>query len=780
MNDHLPALLAAVGLFLAPMAADLRAQDALDERVTHLLQRADAGRMEAVWGIGQQITDLDGQTDALARAIAKAASDLGDQGRLAAARALIELNDGTALGKAILAVLTPVAESKATQPRSAAMSLLGTRGIFSERVLPDAREILDRGTTSELVAPEVRISAAKSLWNIGSDEQRSQSRRTLSEFLRSTDRGLQIAGALALAEINADSSGECWQVLRSIRDEPTAEGQLARSYLQMNSDRRHFERLLQRGFERSPEADTEGYGKLEEIVQRVQLSHVRGDKMDREFLLQAAAKGVMRALDRHSSFFTSDEYKKFFFDLNREYGGIGAFVNFDQEDVFSIVRPIYSGPAYRAGLRSGDKLLQVDGWETAGHTSEEIIARLKGKPNSKVVVKVFRPGMSEPEDVPIVREQIRVPSVNHEILPGNIGYIELITFASNTAAELGRVLSDLERKEVSGIVLDVRSNTGGYLMAARDVVELLIEGRHRVVYTKSREGIEETYDTRDRAIAPDTPMVVLINEYSASASEIVAGALQDYERAVLVGKRSYGKGSVQSLIPMRTAAGEDFDDGNGNRVRDEWETYDDRNGNGKYDVGPRLKMTVARYYLPSGRSPNKEYDEDGKVVDPDWGVTPDHDLDIREYDPAEAWKVEPLRDLRKRGVFRQYVAEHLTGNEDLFLELAIGDLGAWDRYPEFEQFYASLETKLPRDDVRRWVRYVARESVADLRGRAFAGARAMGDPQEDAQLQQGVQVLLEAQGRNIRDLDQYRTVLKIAAGDEDAKTGDTAKAKSPR
>ena len=773
MSNHLPAFSAACVLFFS-MTAEVRAQEGLDVKVAQLLQRADAGRLDGVWALSQQITDLDGQDDALARAISKSADSLGDQGRLAAARALIELTDGTALGKQILAVLAPVCESDDQQARSAAMSLLGTEAIFSRRMLPEPRKILEKATTSELVAPEVRVSAAKGLWHVGSDDQRSQARQTLSDFLKSTDRGLQIAGALALAEINADSSGPCWEILRSIRDEPTPQGQLARSYLQIDSDRRHFESLLRRTFERNTEGNSDAYGKLEEIIKRVQLSHVRGDKMDREFLMQAAAKGIMRALDKHSSFFTSDEYKKFFFDLNREYGGIGAFVNFDQDEVFSIVRPIYSGPAYRAGLRSGDKILEIDSWETSGHTSEEIIARLKGKPETKVTVKVYRPGMSGPENVSIVREQIQVPSVNHEILPGNLGYVELITFGSNTAAELGRVLSELDQKGVAGIVLDVRSNTGGYLMAARDVVELFIDGRRRVVYTESREGVEETYDTRDRAVVPDTPLVVLVNEYSASASEIVAGALQDYGRAAVIGKRSYGKGSVQSLIPMRSEQGETYDDKNGNRTRDEWETYEDANGNGQYDVGPRLKMTVARYYLPSGRSPNKEYDAEGKLVDPDWGVSPDHEIELREYNPAEAWKIEPLSDLRNRGVFRQYVTDHLDGNEELFLELAESDLGQSDRYPDFEQFYAGLDTKLPREDVRRWVRYLVREVVADLRGRAFAGARAMGDPQEDAQLQQGVSVLLEGLGKSINDIKQYQSVLKLTKTE---KTGETAKAK---
>jgi carboxyl-terminal processing protease len=190
---------------------------------------------------------------------------------------------------------------------------------------------------------------------------------------------------------------------------------------------------------------------------------------------------VVAGLDPHSTFFTSDDYKRFFFELNREYGGIGAFVNFDQDNDFSIVRPIYSGPAYEAGLRSGDKILEVDGWETAGHTSDEIVLRLKGRPDTPVVLKVFRAGFQEPQIPTIVRRQISVPAVNWAMVPGDIGYIELVSFSSNLAGELRRALGDLERRGARGIVLDVRNNTGGYLHQATDVVEQFLEGRKLVV-----------------------------------------------------------------------------------------------------------------------------------------------------------------------------------------------------------------------------------------------------------------------------------------------------------
>lgn len=769
MRRPLSALsLSAFGLLVAPaLTTPAAAQQSLESEVDRLLQRADAGELAQVWEVSRQILELEGQDDALARAITNAAARRSHPAKLAAARALIDLSEGTALGVEILDALSAAVGSTDEQVQAAAIGLLGTSGVFGRRVLPDAQELLEKHTTSELIAPLVRVEAAKSLWGIGTDDQRSTARDTLSKFLQSTDRNLRIQGALALAEINSDSEGPGWSILREIQDEPTPEGRLARAYLSMDTKLRQTERLVRRLYEQGATggggaSKDPGFARLEEIIGAVQTMHIRGDKIERDFLLDAAAKGILRALDRHSAFFTSDEFQRFFFDLNREYGGIGAFVNFDQDDVFSIVRPIYSGPAYRAGLRSGDKILEVDGWETSGHTSEEIIARLKGQPDTPVTVRVFRPGMEEPENVPIVREQIQVPSVNHEILPGNIGYVELVTFGINTANELARVLRGFRDQGIEGVVLDVRNNTGGYLVAARNVVELFIEGEEKVVYTKGRAGVNEEFFTRGRPVAPDMPMVVLVNEFSASASEIVAGALQDLSRAKIVGKRSYGKGSVQDLLPVRSELGEPFDDQNGNQVRDVWEDYRDLNENGQYDVGPRLKMTVARYYLPSGRSPNKEYDQDGKLVDPDWGVVPDVEVELSEYRPEEAWKTQPLRELLREGAFRAYVTERIEENEELFLELAHGDGGTTERYPDFEEYYASLDTKLPRDDVRKWVRYMIREAVADIRGKAFAGGRAIGDPQEDAQLQEGVRLVLDQLGRDIADLEEYRDVLKIA------------------
>ena len=760
-------------LALAPLAFAPRsfAQSDLEKKVATTLGLAEAGSLAQVWNASSSLLEIDGaDEDALARAITSAAKTIGPKGRLAAARALIDLSDGATLGHDVLETLQAVLGSEDAELKSAGMTLLG-RDVFTRGVLKQVLEVLASNATSELVDPKVRVAAAKSLWARGSTEDRRKAQTTLSAFVRSADRGLRVAGALALAEMNDMEMARV--VLREVADEPTLEGRLARAMLDREGDQRVFDRRLQQLLERSG-GDAGAFAVLQEVINQVKAIHPQGTQVSDAFLLDHAAKGMLTALDRHTDYFTSSEYQRFFFDLNRDYGGIGAFVNFDQDDDFSVVRPIYSGPAYKLGLRTGDKILEVDSWETRDHTSDEIISRLKGKPGSTVVVKVLRAGWNEARDIPIVRQQIQVPSVNEESLPGKIGYVELVTFGAQASNELKKSISKLLDDGAEAVVLDLRNNTGGLLNEARDIVELFVAGDERVVYTKGRVGPQEEYRTRGRAPFADLPLVVLTNGFSASASEIVAGALQDLNRAKVVGERSYGKGTVQTLLGLDSSPGEPFVDENGNRRFDEWEKYEDKNSNGKYDVGAHVKMTVAKYYLPSGRCPHKDIDpETRKITNPDWGVTPDVVVKFREFEPKEAWKNAELFDLVQKDVFRNYVKEHIGANKELFMQLADGDQGTEARYPGFDELYTKLDTKLSRDDIRRWIRYSVRDEVADLRGRAYPGGRAFADFQEDMQLQEAVRLLMTKLGKDIREVPEYKPVLKIADAGAEAATPTT-------
>ena len=761
-------------LFTLALTSATVAQE-LRREVGALLEQSDAMEVAELYSLSLELADLapDRNLDGYLNAVmAAAGSASSDRRRLCAALALADLKEDATFGKSVFSLLEPVAQKGEDAARAVALSLLGRERMFNARILPDVRAVVLSACEDELVAPLVRIEASLALWSIGTNSQRGVAKTVLEQFLQSSDRELQQRGALALAEINTEG-GRAWQILREIRDQPTDFGRRANLYIQREEQRREFDRSLnellkKRGpAQRDEESD---YEVLDELRYRVRLQHINGSDISDDEMVEYAAKGMLQGLDPHSTFFTSQEFQKFYFDLNREYGGIGAFVNFDQDGDFSIVRPIYSGPAYEAGLRSGDKILEVDGWETGGHTTEEIIKRLKGRPDSEVVLKFFRLGFQEAQDISIVRQQISVPAVNWAMVPGEIGYIELINFSANISQELQVALADLTRKGAKGIVLDVRNNTGGFLTQARDVVEQFVSGRELVVYTEGPNEPRRSYSTserRNRKVC-ELPVAVLTNRLSASASEITAGALQDLDRATIIGKRSFGKGSVQNLFPLQTSPEEPYEDLNRDRTWQEGEPYTDRNGNGLYDPGAHIKLTVAKYYLPSGRCPHREYDKEGRIVDPNWGVKPDIELELLENKPEDAWKNSAVFAVLKTGAIREYVREQIAANEALFRKLAEGDDGDPQKYPGFDAFYEKLDTKLSEDDVRRWLRYEVRDQVSDLRGAVYPGNRALGDAQEDAQLQEAIRTLMNERGDDIRTVEALQNVLKISFEDGEA------------
>jgi carboxyl-terminal processing protease len=757
-------LLAIVASALAVLPVTARAQDDLiKERAAAIVKRADDVQFGEVWGLSRELIELEGKDEVLARAIQQIGESAGDRGRLVSAKALLELTDQGVFADQVLGILKPVFDAKDPELRAAAASLLGDQS-FANRAnaKKEIRTILLARVTADTEAPKVRIEAAKALFQAGVPEDRATARAELRNFLKSSDRGLRTQGALALAAIDDMPSARA--ELDKVALEPTVEGELARAFLKRERMIRDFDqqmnRLAARKFGEENQKERSGkFALLAEIIGKVQAGHIRGDKFTEEELLNAAAGGILHFLDRHSSFLTSEEYSRFYFDLNREYGGIGAFVN-DNDGQFQITRPIYSGPAYRKGLKSGDRITKVDGWDTAEKDLDEIIKKLKGKPGTKVIVSVWRPGWDKPRDYEINREEIHVPSVNYDLLPGGVGYAELVTFGANTAEELEQALTKLKAEGMRSLVLDVRNNTGGYLNTARDVAQLFVKKNSLIVETRSRiEAPEKLFSEREPPF-PDLPIAVLVNGHTASASEIVAGALQDHKRATVVGVQSYGKGSVQNLLSLQTAAGEPYEDENKDRQRNEWESFKDLNKNGKYDPGPRMKLTMAMYYLPSGRCLHHEYNSDGTSANDDYGVIPDVVVDFQTEERKNSWKEPEITEMWNKGVLKNYVKERMEKNRDLFVKLAESDQGDFSQYPDFEEFYKSLNTHVTRDDVRRWLRIVMREEVSDTRGKVFPGIYTLGDFQEDLQLQAGTRAVMEKLGDRIEKIAEYKGILK--------------------
>jgi len=765
--------LVALPCIALPLARSLDAMPATlqggRKQVATLIKEADRKPVAEAWSIVQKIQDLtDGSLseDTVIKGLIAAADQAGTVGRLVAARSLLDLDEDGAYGKKAVELVQDVLLGQGKlEERMAASQILGDANLRTSAKIA-ARKLLEKVVNDDTANQRLRLSAARSLFTAGNTRL---SRSVLLEFLKSQDRHLKIEGALALAEIGDMINAR--QVLETIENDPTDEGRLAKSYLEYDRQAHFFDlaikelnaKLLNREYvEEAKRGDHKDKLRLlRNLMKMVKRLHMEGDKIDDNELIENAAKGMMRSMDRFSSYLTSDEYARFAFDLNRDYGGIGAYVNV-KNGYFQITRPIYSGPAYRKGLLSNDRILEVDGWSTTDQPLDEIIRRLKGKPGTEVTIKVWRFGWPEPKDFTLQRAEIQLPSVNWQMLPGKIGYLELITFGLHTGHELRSAIDKLKANGARGLVMDLRNNTGGYLSQAFAVAESFLPKNSLVVYTKSRTEPEEKFTSRLTNYCK-LPLVVLVNENSASASEIVAGALQDHKRARIVGQQSYGKGSVQHLRVIPGKTGEPFQDENHDGRREEWEKYDDLNKNNKFDPGPRARITIAYYYLPSGRCLHKIIDKHGKVKNPDYGVIPDRKVEGFTLKTKDLWKNAVINELWQSNKMQDYVDKLLKdkSKRELLVHLAEGDRGSWKDYPGFEEFYKSLDTQLTKDDIRRWVRIVIREKVADLRGNAWPGGRLIGDYEEDRQLQAGIDEVLKNFNEKITDIPDYVPTLKL-------------------
>ncbi|MEW6745581.1 MAG: S41 family peptidase [Planctomycetota bacterium] len=742
------ALLLALCTSLGTPVQDSGVAEQVDAKVSLL----EKGGHEAIWEITAELVDLG--ENALPR-LKEHASDPSPDVRLAVCRALLELEEIDTPAESLTELVRRLDEGPASDAKKAsrrqAIELLGRRELVNHAGV--VKFLSQRLETT--LDPLEKIAVARSLYNV-SPKDTLEAKNRLRETLRSDDRSIQVAGALALASI--DDFEKALPILSEIERDPTPEGQLARVYVQKNRYYRENRNLRQQLFGESRQAfpNQEGdTGVLEEVIEKIQELHIRGEEFrgpaGREKLIAAAARGMLNFLDNHSTYFTSHDNERWNLDLQREYGGIGAYVE-TLDNVFTITRPIYPGPASKVGLQSGDQIWKVDGWETFDKPTEEIIRRLKGPPGSTVTVTVFRRGFKQERDYLITRELISVPSVNWEMFPAAVGYVEIVQFARDTADELARAAEELESRGLKSLVLDLRNNTGGYLETAVDVVGQFVGPGKLVVYTEGRVGDPEVWQTRfDSPRRPDYPVTVLVNRRSASASEIVAGALQHYNRAKLVGERTFGKGSVQNPVEVKSRRPEPFTDTNGDGRWDPGEDYEDLNHNEKREMGALIKITTARYFLPNKKSIHTERDEEGRVIEPG-GVEPDLKV---SFEGPKPWKEEELADLVSRDVFKDYVDKHIEGNETLFRDLAENDGRDPARYPEFDAFYTSLNTHLDRDDIRTWIRVFVRLKVSDLRQKAFPGYYRSGDWQEDSQLQAAIVESLKARGEDPSSVPDY-------------------------
>lgn len=356
--------------------------------------------------------------------------------------------------------------------------------------------------------------------------------------------------------------------------------------------------------------DLQLFAKVLNLVQQYYVEEV-----DTKKLIYGGVKGMLRELDPHTNFLPPEIYKEFESETSGEFGGLGVEITV-QKGILTVISPIEDTPAWQAGVKSGDKIISIDGDSTKGLSLVEAAQKMKGKMGSVIVLGIFREGVERPIDIKVTRGVVKVRSVKYTDLEDGYAYIKITSFIDKTFQDLKKELNThvQKHKKIKGLVVDLRRNPGGLLEQAVQISDLFLE-KGNIVKTVGRDPKEQEIRTAQvDGTLPRFPLVVLIDEYSASASEIVAGALQDNKRALIMGQRSFGKGSVQSVVKLGDGSG--------------------------------LKLTVARYFTPSGRSIQAE------------GIKPDVYVENLNQEVIEKSRIET--DIRRE----QDIKGHLLGDHE--------------------------------------------------------------------------------------------------------------------
>lgn len=320
-------------------------------------------------------------------------------------------------------------------------------------------------------------------------------------------------------------------------------------------------------------AENETYQELKvftEVLSLIQKNYV--EETGPKDLVYGAIRGMLASLDPHSVFMTPDMYREVQVDTKGEFGGLGIQIGI-KEGRLTVISPIEDTPAFRAGVLAGDWIVEVDEVPTKDMSLLDAVHKMRGPRGTEVVLTIHREDVKESIKIPLIRENIRIQSVKSRMIDGSVGYIRISQFQERTGKDLTDHIKKLVDSDLQSLVLDLRNNPGGLLTASLEVSEQFLPADQLVVYTKTRDGKKDEYRSSGNSLVEKIPMIVLMNEGSASASEIVSGALQDWGRAVILGTTSFGKGSVQTILPLSDNSG--------------------------------LRLTTALYYTPKGRSIHK-------------------------------------------------------------------------------------------------------------------------------------------------------------------------------
>lgn len=421
------------------------------------------------------------------------------------------------------------------------------------------------------------------------------------------------------------------------------------------------------GFQHKVSAETDDYQDLKvfsEVLSALKKNYV--ESVDTKKLVYGAVKGMLNTLDAHTAFMPPEVYKEMQVDTRGEFGGLGLQIAIKGKALV-VIAPIADTPAAKVGIKSGDVILKVDEFVmTEDSTLMDAVQKMRGRKGTAVTLTVKR--ASEVEDLifTMIRDIIRIKSVRSRVLEPGIGYIRLTQFQEHTARDLSGAITKLLNEDIHSLVLDLRNNPGGLLNAANDVSEQFLQNGQLIVSVKSREGKEDEYIAGRSSRLDRMPIIVLVNEGSASASEIVAGALQDWKRAVVVGTQSFGKGSVQTILPLSD--------------------------------GSAIRLTTAKYYTPSGRSIQNTGITPDIIVRPEITKFVKTSPILREKDLERHLENEMAPDADKPEPKDETDAlptdeETLAAPEDTQLKKAVDLLKGWRIFKEMEPSIISAQKK---------------------------------------------------------------------------------------
>ncbi|MDH5642091.1 MAG: S41 family peptidase, partial [Nitrospira sp.] len=684
-----------------------------EEKARKLLERIER-RSERAWDIAFSLRSMaEGENgEKLLPVIEEGLESENEYVRLVCARLEISLGKPKLAFEALKGLLAS-RDSAVLEPTA---MLIADEGPEDEELVDILRETWE---DSDGLAPGARVALCEALYSCAAEEL-AVSR--LLEFAGSGERALANRAALALFDL-----GRAEDVALRVRSLSRENGELAR-LARLGGEIGRIRTAIK---EFKEGAATRKEPLNDHFVDEEFYHNNHAYDVNSTNLVDHACRAMCAGVDRYSTYMTLEEIRRMQEDQEGRYVGIGAHVNEDEDGITYVSQPIYAGPAYKAGIRTGDKLVGVldeegNRIDLTKLDLESAVKHVRGPEGSTVTLFVKRRSVERELKFEIKRATIAVDTALEEMLPGKVGYVRLTRFGANSDEDMEESLEKLRLAGMKSLVLDLRGNPGGQLDAVLRIADLFLKAGAEISHSKGRygdwKGTSEPFRAQNSGAGgrkfhkyTDLPMVVLIDDNSASGSEMLSGALKDNKRALLIGKPSFGKGIGQAFFNVPKSNNRRF-----------------------------LKCTVFSYYLPSGISIDR-YAGEG-------GVVPDIDLDPVFLEP---WEVYAIDALRKSEKMEDYLDLHYRGEDKpMLMNLALFDGRETAPWPKFDEFYEGLGTRLAKEHVRRELRYRLRARVQDDRGAEFTQ-----NYQEDRVLLRGVRELFRKTGQDPATVPEYKKVI---------------------